>query len=50
MDITLEFYGNMATEKKKQVECEPNEPIKEELTQLERTIGLVEMEKSQLKS
>ena len=35
MDITLEFLGNMVVEKKKQVECEPNEPMwKEELTQL----------------
>ena len=51
MDITLEFLGNMVVEKKKQVECEPNEPmLKEELTQLERTIGLVEMEKESIEN
>ena len=51
MDITLEFLGNMAVEKKKQVECEPDEPMwKEELTQLERTIGLVEMEKESIEN
>jgi len=51
MDITLEFLENMVSEKKKQIKCEPKEPMwKEELTQLERTIGLIEMERESIEN
>jgi len=51
MDITLEFLENMVSEKKKQIKFEPKEPMwKEELTQLERTIGLIEMERESIEN
>ena len=39
----------MVSDKKQQIKCEPNEAMwKEELTQLQRTIGLVEMDKESI--
>lgn len=46
---TIDFLEAMVSDKKQQIKCEPNEPMwKEELTQLQRTIGLVEMDKESI--
>ena len=46
---TIDFLKAMVSDKKQQIKCEPNEPMwKEELTQLQRTIGLVEMDKESI--
>jgi len=46
LDLSINFLKNMATAKKRQIELEPTEVMwREELTQLERTIGLMEMER-----
>ena len=48
-NITIDFLKAMVSDKKQQIKCEPNEPMwKEELTQLQRTIGLVEMDKESI--
>tara|TARA_R100001443_G_scaffold109738_1_gene121245 strand:+ start:329 stop:541 length:213 start_codon:yes stop_codon:yes gene_type:complete len=46
LDLSINFLKKMATAKKRQIELEPTEVMwREELTQLERTIGLMEMER-----
>ena len=48
-NITIDFLKAMVSDKKQQIKCEPNEAMwKEELTQLQRTIGLVEMDKESI--
>tara|TARA_R100000734_G_C3298911_1_gene89786 strand:- start:788 stop:976 length:189 start_codon:yes stop_codon:yes gene_type:complete len=48
-NITIDFLKAMVSDKKQQIKCEPNEPMwQEELTQLQRTIGLVEMDKESI--
>ena len=48
-NITIDFLKAMVSDKKQQMKCEPNESMwKEELTQLQRTIGLVEMDKESI--
>tara|TARA_R110000868_G_scaffold175765_1_gene412979 strand:- start:345 stop:536 length:192 start_codon:yes stop_codon:yes gene_type:complete len=46
LNITLSFLEDMIIDKKNQIRDEPKEPMwKEELIQLERMTGLVEMER-----
>ena len=46
LNITLNFLEDMIVDKKDQIRDEPEEPMwKEELIQLERMTGLVEMER-----
>ena len=48
-NITIDFLKAMVSDKKQQIKCEPNEPMwEEELIQLQRTIGLVEMDKESI--
>jgi len=46
LDLVINFLETMVTAKKRQIEIEPKESMwKEELSQLERTIGLIEMDR-----
>ena len=46
LTITIDILTDMVRDKKRQIFDEPRQPMwQEELQQLERTIGLVEMEK-----
>ena len=46
LTITIDILTDMVRDKTRQIFDEPRQPMwKEELQQLERTIGLVEMEK-----
>jgi hypothetical protein len=46
LDLVINFLETMVTAKKRQIEIEPKESMwKEELIQLERTIGLIEMDR-----
>ena len=46
LDLVINFLETMVTAKKKQIEIEPKESMwKEELIQLEKTIGLIEMDR-----
>ena len=48
-NTTINFLKEMVSEKKNQIKCEPNEILwKEELTQLQRTIGLIEMDRESI--
>ena len=48
-NITIDFLKAMVSDKKQQIKCEPNEPMwEEELIQLQRPIGLVEMDKESI--
>ena len=46
LDLVINFLETMVTAKKRQIEIEPKESMwEEELSQLERTIGLIEMDR-----
>ena len=46
LDLVINFLETMVTAKNRQIEIEPKESMwKEELIQLERTIGLIEMDR-----
>ena len=46
LDLVINFLETMVTAKKRQIEIEPKESMwKEELSQLEITIGLIEMDR-----
>jgi len=46
LDLVINFLETMVTAKKRQIEIEPKESMwKEELIQLEKTIGLIEMDR-----
>ena len=46
LDLVIDFLETMVTAKNRQIEIEPKESMwKEELIQLERTIGLIEMDR-----
>ena len=46
LDLVINFLETMVTAKKRQIEIEPKESMwEEELIQLERTIGLIEMDR-----
>jgi hypothetical protein len=46
LDLVINFLETMVTAKNRQIEIEPKESMwKEELIQLERTIGLIEVDR-----
>ena len=46
LDLVINFLETMVTAKKRQIEIEPKESMwEEELSQLEITIGLIEMDR-----
>ena len=46
LDLVIDFLETMVTAKNRQIEIEPKESMwKEELSQLEITIGLIEMDR-----
>ena len=46
LDLTIDFLEDMVTEKLKQIEYEPNEPMwKDQLQQLYKVISLIECDR-----